>query len=164
MSSYPTSDPITFERNLSDHLQRHLEIDVGMAGRFDRALTPPDSDTSSQAGTENNHSSRPSFSKSSAEYDRPSSSLFSEHDHTAVNSQDGDHEADKYIKDEELGVQLERINSMMAEKVNHLPHHKSHDPDLVDWDGPHDPENPQNFSFRRKVALTALIIVLTVNV
>jgi hypothetical protein len=61
-------------------------------------------------------------------------------------------------------AELERINSEMAEKADHRPHPDPHDPDLVDWDGPNDPENPLNFSFGRKVALTALIIVLTINV
>jgi hypothetical protein len=102
--------------------------------------------------------------KSSIDFGRPTSSTFGEHDVTAVNSQIGDNESQKEVEDDNFSLQLERINSGLAEKVEHLPHHKDHDADLVDWDGPHDPENPQNFSFRKKVGLTALIILLTVDV
>ena len=77
---------------------------------------------------------------------------------TAVNSHIGDDE------EEDPNMILERINSQLAEKVDKLPHHPEHDPDLVQWDGPHDPENPQNFSFAKKVGLTAMIIILTINV
>ncbi|THH13906.1 hypothetical protein EW146_g6361 [Bondarzewia mesenterica] len=38
------------------------------------------------------------------------------------------------------------------------------DPNLVTWDGPNDPENPQNWSRRRKWALTVLVSLLTLNV
>lgn len=38
------------------------------------------------------------------------------------------------------------------------------DPNKVDWDGPDDPENPQNWSIRRKWFITALCLVMTVNV
>ena len=47
-----------------------------------------------------------------------------------------------------------------------LPPHKevsSPDPDLVRWDGPDDPENPQNWSYRRKWAITILSVLMTVN-
>ena len=40
----------------------------------------------------------------------------------------------------------------------------SPDPDLVGWDGPDDPENPQNWSTRRKWAVTVLSVLMTVNV
>ena len=33
----------------------------------------------------------------------------------------------------------------------------SSDDYLVDWDGPDDPENPQNWSFGRKVTMTAVL-------
>ncbi|EPS94316.1 hypothetical protein FOMPIDRAFT_1026243 [Fomitopsis schrenkii] len=38
------------------------------------------------------------------------------------------------------------------------------DPNKVDWDGPDDPENPQNWSNRKKWLITALALVMTVNV
>ena len=38
------------------------------------------------------------------------------------------------------------------------------DPHLVTWDGPNDPENPQNWSSRRKWAITILCVLLTINV
>lgn len=41
---------------------------------------------------------------------------------------------------------------------------ESQDPNQVEWDGPKDPENPQNWSQRKKWALTVLASMLTVNV
>ena len=38
------------------------------------------------------------------------------------------------------------------------------DPNLVDWDGPGDQENPQNWSLKYKWFITFLCIVMTVNV
>jgi MFS transporter, DHA1 family, multidrug resistance protein len=38
------------------------------------------------------------------------------------------------------------------------------DPYLVTWDGPNDPENPQNWSFRRKCINTAAIGLMTLCV
>lgn len=35
------------------------------------------------------------------------------------------------------------------------------DPDIVDWDGPDDPENPLNWSGRKKVVATATISLIT---
>jgi hypothetical protein len=51
-----------------------------------------------------------------------------------------------------------------VEGVTPLPIQKLVDPDLVEWDGPNDPENPQNFPFLKKVGLTDIIIGMTVNV
>lgn len=41
---------------------------------------------------------------------------------------------------------------------------KKNNPNEVDWDGPDDPENPQNWSQKRKWILTLLVSFLTVNV
>lgn len=38
------------------------------------------------------------------------------------------------------------------------------DPDLVDWDGPDDPENPQNWSRFRKWVVTWTCVILSINV
>ncbi|THV00011.1 MFS polyamine transporter [Dendrothele bispora CBS 962.96] len=38
------------------------------------------------------------------------------------------------------------------------------DPNMVDWDGPDDPANPQNFSMAKKWAVTAICIALTLSV
>lgn len=40
----------------------------------------------------------------------------------------------------------------------------SPDPNLVHWDGPDDPENPQNWPLRKKWGITILCVLLTVNV
>jgi MFS transporter, DHA1 family, multidrug resistance protein len=36
--------------------------------------------------------------------------------------------------------------------------------DLVDWDGPDDPENPQNWTTRKKAFTTILICILTFSI
>lgn len=41
---------------------------------------------------------------------------------------------------------------------------ESKDPNQVEWDGPDDPENPQNWSQKRKWAITVLASFLTINV
>lgn len=38
------------------------------------------------------------------------------------------------------------------------------DPNLVSWDGPNDPTNPQNWSTRYKWFITLVCIIMTVNV
>lgn len=38
------------------------------------------------------------------------------------------------------------------------------DPNMVQWDGPDDPENPQNWSTSYKWLLTMVCIIMTVNV
>ena len=47
------------------------------------------------------------------------------------------------------------VPSIVEEKI---------DPNKVDWDGPDDPENPQNWSNGKKWLITALALVMTVNV
>jgi len=37
------------------------------------------------------------------------------------------------------------------------------DVNMVDWDGPDDPSNPQNWSLRRKWSMVALCILITIN-
>ena len=165
--SVPTYyDHHTLERKLSQHLE---EIDERREIQFDttnsRALFPHPEHDSNPASTS---SSRPSTSKSGEGF----TTRHSMEDLTAVNSRhslplpvtQGKDPKGEMDADEDDEIRLERINSQMAEKNDHLPHHQPNDPDLVDWDGPHDPENPQNFTFKRKLALTALIIALTVNV
>jgi len=38
------------------------------------------------------------------------------------------------------------------------------DPNMVTWDGPHDPTNPQNWTIKYKWLVTIVCIVMTVNV
>lgn len=45
-----------------------------------------------------------------------------------------------------------------------LSSHPEKDPNLVVWDGPNDPENPQNWSVRYKWFMTLIVIIMTVNV
>ncbi|KAK7451300.1 hypothetical protein VKT23_012641 [Stygiomarasmius scandens] len=44
-----------------------------------------------------------------------------------------------------------------------VPEQKT-DPNMVDWDGPDDPANPQNFSTAKKWIVTAVCIILTLSV
>lgn len=53
--------------------------------------------------------------------------------------------------------------SLMDEKSSPTPSPES-DPNLVTWDGPNDPANPQNWSKSRKWVITAICIIMTVNV
>lgn len=45
------------------------------------------------------------------------------------------------------------VDSCEEPPTNNVPT----DPDLVDWDGPDDPENPRNWSRRRKMLNTSLV-------
>lgn len=47
---------------------------------------------------------------------------------------------------------------------NALPSHGEHDPNMVTWDSPNDPTNPQNWSKPYKWFLTVVCCVMTVNV
>ncbi|KAK0561841.1 hypothetical protein OC844_002990 [Tilletia horrida] len=47
---------------------------------------------------------------------------------------------------------------------NQEENNKERESDIVGWDGPDDPENPQNFSATRKWLLTLLLSLLTLNV
>jgi hypothetical protein len=38
------------------------------------------------------------------------------------------------------------------------------DPEEINWDGPDDPANPQNWTDRRKWIITLIIVIMTVNV
>ncbi|OBZ78053.1 putative transporter mfs2 [Grifola frondosa] len=51
-----------------------------------------------------------------------------------------------------------------GESVVVLPELKKTDLNKVAWDGPDDPENPQNWPSRRKWVITVLCLVMTVNV
>jgi hypothetical protein len=35
------------------------------------------------------------------------------------------------------------------------------DPNLVDWDGPDDPQNPMNWTLKRKMIITSCISIIT---
>lgn len=142
--STQTPSPPSLARKLSQHLEEIDERKASSFGRFDiiDEGTPSNHSESSQSQQQSPNNSRPTTSHLSKS-GRPSMD-----DLTAVNSREAEARADE----------------QMEEKADHLPHHPDNDPDLVEWDCPNDPENPQNFSFTRKVLLTALIIVLTINV
>ena len=42
--------------------------------------------------------------------------------------------------------------------------HPTEDPNLVQWDGPNDLENPQNWPAGRKWLITIIAVITTVNV
>jgi len=45
-----------------------------------------------------------------------------------------------------------------------LPSVQTVDPNMVTWDGPNDPTNPQNWSIKYKWLVTIVCIIMTVNV
>lgn len=51
------------------------------------------------------------------------------------------------------------VESAQNEPLPEKPTEK--DPNLVEWDGPDDPENPQNFSRRRKWTITVIMSLMT---
>jgi len=44
------------------------------------------------------------------------------------------------------------------------PTHSTFDPDMVNWDGPDDPTNPQNWSSRYKWFITIICSIMTIDV
>ena len=47
-------------------------------------------------------------------------------------------------------------------ELNTIPQHvPTNDPNLVDWDGPDDPQNPRNWSSGKKAATVVVISVVT---
>ena len=69
-------------------------------------------------------------------------------------------EADRVVTEHHGGDEAEDPTVKIPSKSSHL----ERDPNLVEWDGPGDPENPQNWSVRYKWFMTIVIIVMTVNV
>jgi len=52
----------------------------------------------------------------------------------------------------------------LSEGTNPTSNPKAVDPNRVGWDGPNDPENPQNWSYSYKWFITILSSLLTANV
>lgn len=67
-----------------------------------------------------------------------------------------------YHEDECLNKDTER-GSSMNEKMSHIEEKavEPRDPNLVDWDGPDDPENPLNWTTGRKAMMTTSIALIT---
>lgn len=65
-------------------------------------------------------------------------------------------------KDEYLQKDVER-GSSTSEKINQTEEKavEPRDPNLVDWDGPDDPENPLNWTTGRKAMMTTSIALIT---
>lgn len=57
------------------------------------------------------------------------------------------------------GVDLEKLESQVPGQEITPPDEK--DPNIIEWDGPDDPENPMNFSRRRKWTMTILLGFVT---
>lgn len=70
--------------------------------------------------------------------------------------------ADENIPDNESSHSPEDdtdVESAQADQMSEKPAEK--DPNLVDWDGPEDPENPRNFSRLRKWVITVTMSSMT---
>lgn len=80
---------------------------------------------------------------------RPLSEAYTQHDHlsqkskegAASEAEEGIEEAFEPAKDEEVGFHQNGGHHLQADEP---------DPNIVGWDGPDDPENPQNWSNARK--------------
>ncbi len=70
--------------------------------------------------------------------------------------QEAENEIRQYGRDEteDLPTKSSRSPSLVHGK----------DPNLVQWDGPDDPENPQNWSARRKWLMIVVVTLMSVNV
>lgn len=68
-------------------------------------------------------------------------------------------ESDKQTPRVDAERDLEKSNSVRPGEVaaNTVPK----DPNVVDWDGPDDPENPLNWSGRKKLTNGALLAIMT---
>lgn len=66
-------------------------------------------------------------------------------------SSDGSH------KDLEQGIAPDTRVTALPDKDAQ----ESNDPNIVGWDGPDDPENPVNWSFKKKMATTVIISTIT---
>lgn len=58
-------------------------------------------------------------------------------------------------------MEKEETDVESAQSENHSPKAPDKDPNLVDWDGPDDPENPQNWSLRKKWVVTMSLAWMT---
>lgn len=67
--------------------------------------------------------------------------------------------AEDVVEAAALDAQLDLNNSKEGNADRRVP---AKDPNLVEWDGPDDPENPQNFPVARKWTMTMLLSSLTV--
>lgn len=74
--------------------------------------------------------------------------------------------------EQEIADDEQRIEKYGADDINE-PEPKDHplaflsapkDPNMVTWDGPDDPNNPQNFSTFRKWLVTFVCVLTTINV
>jgi hypothetical protein len=61
------------------------------------------------------------------------------------------------------GTPLSRTLSRHSTRRGNAAHPKK-DSELVDWDGPDDPANPQNWSKNYKWMITMFVIIISVNV
>jgi hypothetical protein len=51
--------------------------------------------------------------------------------------------------------------SEKPDKADETTDSEPRDPNLVDWDGPDDPQNPMNWSLKRKLIITGCISIIT---
>lgn len=70
-----------------------------------------------------------------------------------------DHTADESDKDLELGQDPDQEE--IAEEIRQQQAEKKKDPNLVEWDGPNDPENPMNWPVSKKWRVTVSLGFMT---
>ncbi|KAL1965737.1 hypothetical protein VTN77DRAFT_5237 [Rasamsonia byssochlamydoides] len=110
----------------------------------------------------NPHSNNTTPTKVSLEYDQHGPSPSTLQQEKAKELEDGvDSETvrTRQEEEEERDLELGTEFTTRPEEGQKVP---DKDPNLVEWDGPDDPENPQNFSRMRKWLITMILSTLTV--
>lgn len=80
-----------------------------------------------------------------------------------IDDRDADYDLEHIQREnKDLNKDVERGSSTI-EKVNNVEEEalEPRDPNLVDWDGPDDPENPLNWTTGRKAMMTTSIALIT---
>lgn len=94
---------------------------------------------------------------------RPLSEVYTPQDHLSLKSK-GDYSQDDPEEEREDGLQETFAPARDEEEGFHQHgghHDEKHGNNIVDWDGPNDPENPQNWSSGRKWWITLNTALLT---
>jgi hypothetical protein len=73
------------------------------------------------------------------------------------------HDADSFSKDVEKNAQSRAHSTHTDERTlsGDAPADEPRDPNIVDWEGPEDPENPQNWTPKRKWGIIASLGAIT---
>jgi len=103
-----------------------------------------------------------------ATFSNPASEAQNLHNEKTQTAYERGHDADTYSKDIEKGAQSRAHSSHTDEQTlsSNAPapsanENEPQDPNIVDWDGPDDPSNPQNWPARKKWGIIAALAAIT---